>query len=251
MLQKTGKETEKMIKINLQLFGGRGAGSGGKRLPTVKPGGGGGNGNGKWSNTPNVGQPDTLKEALGTKGKPMSVYEAVRGANPYYDGSYKEFSENCQRAVIATEARMRGYNVTAQPTYKGDKLPNTAYVNPKTGVSSAFWQGAFKGAKQEKTPTQASVESKMKEYGNGSRGILQVQWKGGGGHALNVVNKGGKIQYIDGQIGAKYNGKELFSKIKSSRTQLTRTDNLKFSDRAKKSVEVAGSRTNSKKVVAL
>ena len=235
------------MKMNLQFFGGRGASSSsGGSLPTAHPSGSGSAGGGKWTNSPNVGTPDTLKEALGTKGKPMSIYEAVKGANPYYDGSYKEFSENCQRAVIATEARMRGYNVTAQPTFKGDKLTKTAYIDPKTGVSSAFWQGAFKGAKQEKTPTQASVESKMKEYGNGSRGILQVQWKGGGGHVLNVVNKGGKIQYIDGQIGAKYNGKELFSKIRSSRTQLTRTDNLKFSDRAKKSVETAGSRTNSK-----
>lgn len=243
-----GKGKNKVIKMNLQLFGGRGAsssGGGGGKLPTVTPSGYSNSG-GKWTNTPNVGQPDTLKEALGTKGKPMSIYNAVKGANPYYDGSYKEFSENCQRAVIATEARMRGYDVTAQPTFKGDKLPNTAHVNPKTGVKNGFWQGAFKGAKPEKTPTQASVESKMKEYGNGSRGILQVTWKHGGGHALNVVNNGGKIEYVDGQIGAKYSGKQLFKQIRSNSTQLTRTDNLKFSDRAKKSVEKAGSRTNSK-----
>lgn len=234
-----------MLKMELQFFGGRGAGSGGGKLPTAHPGGSGG-AKGQWGNGLNVGTPDTLKEALGTKGKPMSIYQAVRGANPYYDGSYREYSANCQRAVIATEARMRGYNVIAQPTYQGDNLPNIAYVNPKTGVSSGRWQGAFKGAKAVKTPTIGRVEYEMKKYGNGSRGILQMQWKGGGGHVINVVNKGGKIQYIDGQIGAKYNAKELFNHIKRGSVQLVRTDNLKFSDRAKKSVEVAGSRTKLK-----
>lgn len=99
-----------------------------------------------------------------------------------------EFSENCQRAVVAYEARRRGYKVTAQPTYEGDKLPQIVKSNGR-------WQGAFKGAKTEMVSgknakeVQKNIESKMKQYGNGSRAVVGVQWKNGGGHVFNVERK--------------------------------------------------------------
>jgi len=234
-----------MLKLDLQLFGGRGSSSGGGGLPTLHPSGGSGAG-GEWSKGLGMQNIDTLKEALGSKGRSMSIETAVRGANPYYDptGTYKEFTENCQRAVVAYEARRRGYDVVAQPTFKGDTLPQ-ANVN---GKGNDRWQGAFQNAKNEKvggrTADQAlkNVESKMQEYGNGSRAVLGVQWKNGGGHVLNVERKNGKTQYVDAQVGGKYTAKELFSKIKPGSATLVRTDNLKFSDRAKKSVETSGRR---------
>lgn len=225
-------------------MGGRGSSSGGGGLPTAHPTGGGGNG-GQWTGSPNVQGPESLRAALGTKGQPMSIVDAVRGANPYYDGTYKEFSENCQRAVVAYEARRRGYDVTAQPTYEGDKLPQRVGSNGR-------WQGAFQGAKSENVSganakaVQANVEAKMKEFGNGSRAVVGVQWKNGGGHVFNVERKGGKTHYVDAQIGAKYNPSELFKQVKPSDVRIVRTDNLKFSDRAKKSVEQSGSRTGKK-----
>ena len=90
----------KKMKLNLQFFGGRGAG-----LPTAHPSGGGGGSSAEWTTTPNVNSPQTLRQALGTRGRAMSMEKAASGANPYYDGSYREFSENCQRAVVAYEAR--------------------------------------------------------------------------------------------------------------------------------------------------
>lgn len=231
--------------MNLQFFGGRGASS---SLPTIHPSGGGGDSDAPWSTTPNIQSPDTMSEALGKQGRALSINEAVRGANPYYDGSYREFSENCQRAVIAYEARRRGYKVTAQPTYEGDKLPTMAHMN-KDGTWNSHWMGAFRGAKTEKVgastakKAQQNTEAKMKEYGNGSRAIMRVQWKDGGGHVLNVENKNGKILYVDAQVGGKYTAKELFGQIKTGTTQLVRTDNLKFSSRVKNSVE-STSRTN-------
>lgn len=226
-------------------MGGRGAGS---SVPTAHPTGGGNSG-GKWSAGMGFQNESSLKSALGEKGKARSMADATLNSNPYYDGTYKEFSENCQRAVIAYEARRRGYNVTAQPTFEGDKLGAAAYVNPNTGVRNSYWMGAFQGAKPEKVgastakATQNNLESKMKEYGNGSRAIMQVQWKDGGGHVLNVEYKNGKVHYNDAQIGAKYKPSELYKAIKTGSTQLTRTDNLKLSDRAKKSVEQSGKRS--------
>ena len=235
-----------MVFFNLQYFGGRGSSSGGG-LPLATPNGNApANKGGKWTNTPNVQSPETLREALGTKGRPMSMENAVRGANPYYDGTYKEFSENCQRAVIAYEARRRGYNVTAQPTFEGDKLPE-ANVG---GHGNGRWQGAFQNAKSESVggknaqAVQNNIENKMKEYGNGSRGIVKVQWNNGEGHVFNVEHKNGRTYYVDAQIGARYNPAQLFTQVKPQSVRLVRTDNLKFSNRAMKSVEQAGSRTN-------
>ena len=232
-----------MVNIDLQFFGGRGASSG---LPTATPDGSSKGSSGKWSTTPNVQSPQTLRDALGTKGRPMSMVEAVKGANPYYDGTYKEFSENCQRAVVAYEARRRGYKVTAQPTFEGDTLPQSNIA----GKGQGRWQGAFQGAKSEsvgsKNPktVQSNIEKKMSEYGDGARGIVQITWKNGEGHVFNVEQKNGKTHYVDAQIGAKYNPAQLFTQVKPQSTRLVRTDNLKFSDRMKKSVEQQGSRFN-------
>ncbi len=242
-----------MIDLLLQLFGGRGAGSGGgggdtEDLPTVNPNGNGSSNHGNWSNAPNTQSPETLKDALGKRGEPMSIAEAVKGANPYYDGSYKEFSENCQRAVVAYEARRRGYDVTAQPTFAGDKLPQSNVA----GSGNGRWQGAFKGAKSESVGANTAdgvhknIEAKMKEYGDGARAIVKIQWKNGDGHVFNVERKNGKTHYVDAQIGAKYDPKQLFTQVKPQSTRIVRTDNLKFSDRMKKSVEQAGSRTGNK-----
>lgn len=219
-------------------MGGRGA-----RAATISPGGGGDSG-GQWSTGLGFVAYDTLGDALGKKGRPMSMAAAMIGANPHYDitGTYREFTENCQRAVIAYEARRRGYDVTAQPTYQGDNQGAAAYVNPNTGVRNSYWMGSFKNAKPEKVgastaeKTRRNLESKMKQYGDGSRAIMQVQWTQGGGHVINVEYKNGKVHYNDAQVGGKYNASALYNAIKTGSTQLTRTDNLKFSDRAKKAV---------------
>lgn len=234
-----------MFRLDLQFFGGRGASSGGgaDSLPIAHPTGGAGKSDIPWSSAPNTKSPDTLKEALGQKGAPMSMADAVRGANPYYDGTYREFSENCQRAVVAYEARRRGYNVTAQPTYEGDTLPQVV-------ASNGRWQGSFKGAKTEMVSgknakdVQNNIESKMKGYGNGSRAVVGVQWKNGGGHVFNVERQNGKTHYVDAQIGARYKPSEVLSQVKPNSVRLVRTDNLNFSDRMKKAVEPSGSRTN-------
>ena len=208
-----------------------GRGGADEGLDELKPlGGGGGSGNrDDWDQFP--GAPDTLEEALGKKSRPMSTFNAVKNANPFYDGSFGEYSENCQRAVVATEARFRGYDVIAQPTYKDDSMPSD-------------WKRAFKDPKTEKigrTTAKATinaVEAQMKKYGNGSRAILSVQWKGRGasGHVINVVQRAGKTHYYDGQVGGVYNKEYLFNAIRTGNTELVRVDNLQFGDRAREAV---------------
>ena len=230
------------MRIDLQFFGGRGA-----KLPFGTGGGGGGKGK-NWSKTPNIIENKTLKEAMGKKGRPLSIVNAVKGANPYYKGGYDEYNKNCQRCVIAYEARRRGYDVVAMPTYEGDKMGARAKSKSGKLVDNRYWQGAFRKAKNvnisAKTSNEArkKVESQMKQWGDKSRAIIGVKWKNGGAHVFNVEQVGGKTVYVDAQTGVRYHGKDILSKIKPDAVRLVRTDNLRFSERAKKMIEVKGKR---------
>lgn len=213
-------------------MGGRGASSGG----------GGGKlafANGKWGNGTGFVPHDTLKQALGTRGEPFSMANAMFDTNPYHSDDYKEFSENCQRVVVAYEARRRGYDVTAQPTYKGDKLNQVAYNDDANGISRGRWMGAFQDAKPKNVSASTeqgvlnNIDKQMKNYGEGSRGVVQIFYKGGGGHVFNVERKSGKTQYIEAQTGKVKDFGKTLKNVKTNRVALVRTDNLKFSDRAK------------------
>lgn len=219
-------------------MGGRGAGS---SLRTVRLGGGS-SGGGQFSKGLGFQNYDTLKDALGPKGKAISIKDSVEKANPHRDksGEYKEFNENCQRCVVAYEARRRGYDVTAQPTYKGDTLSQAYAVGDKRFGN---WQGAFQNMKSENVSSNSpqiarrKLEKKMSAYGDGTRGIVSVVWKdGSGGHVFNVEQVKGKTLYIDAQVGAKYEAKNLYRNIQTDKVFFFRTDNLRFSDRAKKSI---------------
>ena len=130
-------------------------GRGGKR------GGGGGGPDNNFSDMPSDYKiPNTLEEALGKKGKEMSMADAFFDANPYYSDNYAEFSQNCQRCVFAYEMRRRGYDVTALPTYRGDDMPR-----------GSNWQQAMSGmtrvnvGKSTERATIKSIENQMAAWG--------------------------------------------------------------------------------------
>lgn len=219
-----------MIKFNIQFFGGRGAGSGGG-LPMSFPQGGGSRGSSEpMDQAP--GEMATAAEALGSQGRPMNITTAVSGANPNYNLG-PEYKENCQRSIIATEARLRGYDVQALPTYDGDTMPRgTSYlsnfVNPQT--SSIMHTTA--------RANQNDVERRMQNMGNGSRAVMSFQWAGGrSGHVVNVVQSRGRTRYYDGQNGTEVSATHLFNAISRAHSiNLTRVDNLQFSDTVNRSV---------------
>lgn len=207
---------------------------------TVDMADGGARSNAPWDKShPAIKEPLSVSEALGKRGRPMGLDRALACANPYFTGDHREFSENCQRAVVAYEMRRRGYKVTAQPTFEGDALPSVVKGN-------GIWQGAFKGAKRESiaaattVKARARLEAKMKGYGAGSRAVVVVQWKSGGGHAFNVENSGGRISYVDAQTGDRYNPKTILNGTKPGSVGIVRTDKLRVSARASKSVWTRG-----------
>ena len=217
-------------------MGGRGAGSGG---------GGGGKmafSNGKWGNGLGFENHDSLREALGTRGAEKTMGDAMLGSNPHYSGDFREFSENCQRVVVAYEARRRGYDVTAQATFPGDTLNQIAYNDSKAGISRGRWMGAFQDAKPVNVSATGrgaeqqvirNIERQMGSYGEGSRGVVQIFYKGGGGHVFNVEQRNGKTHFIEAQTGRVKDFAGTMRHVRPERVALVRTDNLKFSDRAK------------------
>ena len=198
-------------------MGGRGSwsSSGGTFVPTA---GGMSNGGGDAKVLgPQI--PDTLQEALGQKGRPMSMAAASAGTNPHYNRDYAAYSSNCQRCVLTYEARRRGYDVTALPTYKGDLLP--------------YGRDYFKALSNPKAvdvgKSKIKLESQMRGYGNGARAIVHVS-AGGKGHVFIAENVRGKINYVDPQTNKRYSNINL-SHV--SRAQLTRIDNQDFTEYAR------------------
>lgn len=198
---------------------------------------------GKWSGGLGPQVPKTLKDALGAKGRPKSIENAIVRVNPHFNRDFREYSENCQRCVVAYEMRRRGYDVTALPTYQGDQLP---YVKHATADGRFYgkWKGAFRDAKPlavgvkgntanaEKRVIQ-NIESQMKSFGPGSRGVVQIFYRGGGGHVFNVENSKGKIVYAEAQSGMLKNISKTMTHVDTATVNLVRTDNLRISDRAK------------------
>ncbi len=195
-------------------------------MKTLTPGGGGGSKQ-HFSNGLGFQNYKTGAEALGAQGKPMSMTAATMGANPHFSRDYSEFSENCQRCVVANEARRRGYDVTAQPTYKNDTMP-----------MGENWNKAFENPQPKVMATRRQVEVEMASYGNGARAVMTFGWKNStSGHAISVEYNRGKITYLDPQVGGKYTASELYNSIsKRGGITLTRVDNLKFSDNVKNAV---------------
>ena len=164
--------------------------------------------------------PETLREALGTKGAAKTIDNAMNNANPYYSTSYSEYSENCQRCVVAYELMGR-------------------------------WRGAFRHAKTDRVGVAGNnsraeakvldnISAKMKEYGNGSRAIIRIGYRGAHvGHVFNVENRGGHMYFIDAQTGQRYinaDMRNLMKIVDTKSVSVTRTDNLQISNRAKEFV---------------
>lgn len=197
-----------------------------------------------WTGNLGTNVPKTLKDAIGAKGGPHSVADSIVRTNPYYMPGTAEYSMNCQRCVVAYELRRRGYDVTALPTYEGDILPRVAYHDTRRGTWEGRWKGAFQNAKtvnvgsRGDTPAAeqrviGNIESKMREYGPGARGVVQIFYRSGGGHVFNVENQGGRIIYSEAQLGEVKNISRTMRDVSTSSVNIVRTDNLRISERAR------------------
>ena len=168
--------------------------------------------------------PKTYKEWPDLPEGPRSIEESARYANIKYKDT-NEASNNCQRSVIAYDMQRKGKNAIAQRIY-GDW--NKDRLSQRIDI-------AYKGGKTiDRLPDngRSSIESLVKGWGDGSRGVINISWKKNNvGHNFVVENVRGKLVYIDpqtGVIGARV--EKFFDNAIIGQTSIMRIDNLMFND---------------------
>ena len=168
----------------------------------------------------------------------LSAIRAIKGTNPGFITNDTGYKENCQRSVIAYEARRRGYDVIAKPISlnKCDSLPYTS--------SSEGWPAAYENYKLEYCSADTAehakqkVEALMKSYGDKSRAIVKVDWLcRNKGHLFIAENRKGVIYFVDPQMGC-LDASWYFDFIDPMSVVLLRTDILAFTKLSEKCFEV-------------
>ena len=160
------------------------------------------------------------------KARIFTVDEDLKATNPnYISGEYK-WRNNCQRCVSAYEMRRRGYNVTAKP------LPGKLADD----YLAQWFEHAWENANTifcNKGSGKKEIEGYMKQWGNGSRAVIRVKRRwGGGGHVFVAENIEGKIRYYDPQSGDN-DCSGYFRDAREGKSTITRVDNLAPSEHIK------------------
>ena len=180
-----------------------------------------------------------------SQGKQRTFEEAISGGslfkpvtNPDYLTDLKA-RINCQTAVVAQEARIRGYDVEALPKITNEqgelaRNPQIAWIDPQTGQNPQ--RPVRMGAKNAKQALE-TMENTVK---SGERYTVGVVWKGArSGHIMSLDrDQKGQLRIYDPQSGQTYTGHNQIAGI-LKQTQynrngvdysprLMRIDNLNF-----------------------
>ena len=135
--------------------------------------------------------------------------------------SDEERCVNCQRCVPTYEMDRRGYDVTSLPCESdADYLsyhPYDVWENPDIKTTS--------GSGLE------DIQNSMKEFGDGSRAQVCVNWDGtDGGHTFVAEQIDGKTHFYDPQTGD-MDVSGYFDRVAPGETTFCRIDNLQPSSR--------------------
>ncbi|MEO3976746.1 toxin glutamine deamidase domain-containing protein [Streptomyces sp. CAU 1734] len=132
----------------------------------------------------------TVVRAATARRTNKQVDKALDAANPHYRKGVAAYSMNCSHVAQAYELRRRGMDVQAGPASGGrgrsmDELGKA-------------WGSSFTVCDSDTADTgRSEIERAFSEPG--SRGMVGVMWKSGGGHAFTVENVDGRIRFVDGQ----------------------------------------------------
>lgn len=148
------------------------------------------------------------------------------------------YTPNCQRCVVAHEARMHGYDIVARPSWSaGDSTRSTGewlhafdYAPPDIVTCVGKSAGEIK----------EFIENKMRSFEKGSRAIVVFKWskvafRPAEGHAIVAqCHDNGVVNFGDPQTGKRAVGHLLNSIDTKAGVLLLRVDNLKFTDLIKR-----------------
>lgn len=175
-----------------------------------------------------------------------SFLDDVHDASPNYRASKiaddSLYTKNCQRCVIAFEARERGYDVIAKSRGEQNVDPIPMMLD------KAGWPAIFKNGRESlldvsaktNNEVESTVQNNMESYGNGSRAIIRVKWTDRSySHVFIAYNDDGKIRYFDPQSG-KIDVKKYFKASNPRYTYMLRIDDKEFTELISECVEDIG-----------
>lgn len=148
-----------------------------------------------------------------------TLQQAVKGANPHFNGFGQRipdphhiegdagYANNCANAVAAFELRMRGQDVSAKPVVDLDQQNTDTFLARwlKPDGEVLDWSD------MTHTGSKKATEDLAKDWGDGARGWVIVQYRYSGGHIFVVVNDGGKVRFYDPQTGSTYSPEDWSS----------------------------------------
>lgn len=154
----------------------------------------------------------------------LSWAENLKATNPEFSLSKKnkdgKYTRNCQRCVIAYEARCRGFDVTAKEKVL-DGEDELSYMERNHKLNPNGWLGVFEDKDGNmpipQKPNGNTIEDQVKDierqmalFGNGARAIIRIQRitvrdgkiKPAGGHVFIAEQINGKTIFCDPQTGS-------------------------------------------------
>lgn len=164
---------------------------------------------------------------------------AYKRANPDLNKSL-EYKLNCMNCVFAFEARMRGYNVTAQPNninYIGDENKIGLYFKNYNPSKDLFYVKSRRFNKIEN-----EIREKTKNWGDYFRGALGYINKKGDGHIVSFVFENNEFKIYDPQTGKKHDSINEFLQGEDAIIKYTtffNTSRLKFKDNISETLKIS------------
>ena len=156
----------------------------------------------------------------------------LKNANPYYMPKVGPYSLNCQRCIVAYEARRRGYDVRAKPYFGEDSL----------SIGDG-WTRPFRNARTIDCSSNSGMESKakileaMKGMPDGARCGVQIMITEHDGHVFIAEKVGGKVIFVDPQSNTK-DASDRFLSATGKNISIMRLDNRKFNAMVEKCCDV-------------
>lgn len=167
------------------------------------------------------------------------VNDSVAYTNPNYASDSIPYSTNCGYCTIAFDLRRRGYAVEAKGNYGNDMTTEKmrlCYTNPATGkppsvIHDSDFCSSYRGTEQygelrkvcggKMKLSDTSDSARMSyvvglssyailNYGDGSRGAINVLFSNGGGHAMAWEVNNGEFTVYDAQTSTKMDVAQLY-----------------------------------------
>lgn len=164
---------------------------------------------------PDTKPPGTLSE----RSRHAKIQAEYVAAYRDYKRQKRAYGGNGQRCVVAYELRRRGYDVVARP------------LLARNDVVVKNWNRLFIDQKfvdvggEDARTAIANLETEIANYGDDSRSVVFVIWKGGcnRAHVFIVERQHGKAVYVDPQSG-KVNYEDWKSKFVPTSLKVSRVD---------------------------